>query len=52
MPKLPRQIRALPLLLLPAGPLRPVPARCNDEAMTLQNWPAKDKHIVIGEFHY
>jgi pimeloyl-ACP methyl ester carboxylesterase len=39
-------------LLLPAGPLRPVPARFNDEAMALQNWPAKDNHIVIGEFHY
>jgi pimeloyl-ACP methyl ester carboxylesterase len=39
-------------LLLPAGPLRPVPARFNDETMTLQNWPAKDNHIVIGEFHF
>jgi pimeloyl-ACP methyl ester carboxylesterase len=39
-------------LLLPDGSLRPVPARFNDEAMTLQNWPAKDNHIVIGEFHY
>jgi triacylglycerol lipase len=39
-------------LLLPEGPLRPVPARFNDETMTLQNWPAKDNHIVIGEFHY
>lgn len=39
-------------LLLPDGPLRPVPARFNDEAMTLQNWPAKDNHIVIGEFHF
>jgi hypothetical protein len=39
-------------LLLPEGPLRPVPARFNDEAMTLQNWPAKDNHIVIGEFHF
>jgi pimeloyl-ACP methyl ester carboxylesterase len=39
-------------LLLPAGPLRPVPVRCNDETMTLQNWPAKDNHVVIGEFHF
>lgn len=39
-------------LLLPDGPLRPVPARFNDEAMTLQNWPTKDNHIVIGEFHF
>ena len=39
-------------LLLPDGPLRPVPARFNDEAMTLQNWPAKDNHVVIGEFHF
>ena len=39
-------------LLLPAGPPRPVPARFNDETITLQNWPAKDKHIVIGEFHF
>jgi pimeloyl-ACP methyl ester carboxylesterase len=39
-------------LLLPVGPLRPVPARFNDEMMTLQNWPAKDNHIVIGEFHF
>ncbi len=39
-------------LLLPEGPLRPVPARFNDETITLQNWPAKDNHIVIGEFHY
>jgi len=39
-------------LLLPDAPLRPVPARFNDEAMTLQNWPAKDNHLVIGEFHY
>jgi len=30
----------------------PVPARFNDETMTLQNWPAKDNHIVIGEFHF
>jgi triacylglycerol lipase len=39
-------------LLLPEGPLRPVPARFNDEAITLRNWPAKDNHIVIGEFHF
>ncbi|MBE0626909.1 MAG: alpha/beta fold hydrolase [Burkholderiales bacterium] len=39
-------------LLLPAGPLRPVPARFNDETITVQNWPAKDKHLVIAEFHY
>lgn len=39
-------------LLLPDGSLRPVPARFNDETMTLQNWPAKDNHIVIGEFHF
>ena len=39
-------------LLLPAGPLRPVPARFNDESITLQNWPAKDNHISIVEFHY
>ena len=39
-------------LLLPAGPLRPVPARFNDEAITLQNWPAKGNHLAIAEFHY
>jgi len=39
-------------LLLPEGPMRAVPARFNDEAITVQNWPAKDKHIVIAEFHY
>jgi len=39
-------------LLLPDGPLRPVPARFNDETITLQNWPAKDNHVVIGEFHF
>ncbi len=39
-------------LLLPAGPLRPVPARFNEETITLQNWPAKENHIVIAEFHY
>ena len=39
-------------LLLPDGPLRPVPARVNDETITLQNWPAKDNHIVFAEFHY
>lgn len=47
-----RRIRALPLLLLPDGPLRPVPARFNAERITLQNWPAKDNHIVIGTFHF
>jgi len=52
MSKLLRQIRALPLLLLPAGPLRPVAAQFNNETITLQNWPAKDNHLVIGEFHY
>ena len=39
-------------LLLPAGPLRAVPARFNDESMAVQNWPAKDGHIVFAEFHY
>jgi pimeloyl-ACP methyl ester carboxylesterase len=39
-------------LLLPAGPLRPVLARFDDETITVQNWPAKDKHLVIAEFHY
>jgi len=39
-------------LQLPSGPLRPVPARFNDESMTVQNWPAKDGHIVFAEFHY
>ena len=39
-------------LLLEAGPMRPVPVRFNDETIMLQNWPAKDKHIVIGELHY
>ena len=38
--------------LLPAGPLRPVPTRFNDEAITVQNWPAKEGHIVFAEFHY
>ena len=39
-------------LLLPAGPMRAVPARFNDEYITVQNWPAKDGHIVFAEFHY
>jgi len=39
-------------LLLPEGPMRPVPARFNDESITMQNWPAKDKNISIAEFHY
>lgn len=39
-------------LLLADGPLRPVPARFNGELITLQNWPAKDNHVVIGEFHF
>lgn len=39
-------------LLLPAGPLRPVAARFNDETITMQNWPAKEQHLVIAEFHY
>jgi len=39
-------------LLLPAGPLRPVPARFNDETITVQNWPAQEHHIIIAEFHY
>jgi len=32
--------------------MRPVHARFNDEAIALQNWPAKDNPIVIGEFHF
>ena len=39
-------------LLLPAGALRAVPARFNDEAITVQNWPAKEGNIVFAEFHY
>jgi hypothetical protein len=39
-------------LLLPLEPLRPVPARFNDESITVQNWPAKEGHIVFAEFHY
>ncbi len=39
-------------LLLPAGPLRAVPARFNDESITVQNWPAREGHIVFAEFHY
>ena len=39
-------------LLLPPGPLRAVPARFNDEAITVQNWPAKEGHVVFAEFHY
>lgn len=39
-------------LLLPAGPLRAVPARFNDERITVRNWPAKDGHVVFAEFHY
>jgi hypothetical protein len=39
-------------MLLPAGPMRAVPARFNDEAITVQNWPAKDGHVVFAEFHY
>ena len=39
-------------LLLPEGAMRPVHARFNEESITVQNWPAKDRHIVIAEFHY
>ncbi len=39
-------------IVLPAGPLRPVPARFNDEMITMQNWPAKDNNLEIAEFHY
>ncbi|CAM9697943.1 unnamed protein product, partial [Phaeothamnion confervicola] len=39
-------------VLLPDGPLRAVPARFNDEFITVRNWPAKDGHIVFAEFHY
>lgn len=39
-------------MLLPAGPMRAVTARFNDEAITVQNWPARDGHIVFAEFHY
>jgi hypothetical protein len=39
-------------LLLPPGPLRAVPARFNGERITVQNWPAKDGHLVFAEFHY
>ena len=39
-------------VLLPAGPLRAVPTRFNDEAITVQNWPAAEGHIVFAEFHY
>lgn len=39
-------------LLLPAGPLRAVPARFNDESIAVQNWPAREGHIVFAEFHY
>ena len=43
---------AMGKLLLPAGPVRPVQGRFNDEFITVQNWPAKDGHIVFAEFHY
>ncbi len=39
-------------LVLPPGVLRAVPARFNDEAITVQNWPAGEGHVVIAEFHY
>lgn len=39
-------------LLLPVGPPRTVAARFNDETISVQTWPAKDKHLVIAEFHY
>jgi triacylglycerol lipase len=39
-------------LLLPPGPLRPVPARFNGERITVQNWPARDGNLVFAEFHY
>jgi len=51
MPQMSRRLSTSKLLLA-AGPLRPVTARFNDEAMTVQNWPAKDGHIVFAEFHY
>lgn len=39
-------------VLLPPGPLRAVPTRFNDEAITVQNWPAQEGHVVFAEFHY
>ena len=33
-------------------PLARSDARFNDEYITVQNWPAKDGHIVFAEFHY
>jgi len=39
-------------LLLPEASQRPVPARFNDEAITVQTWSARDNHIAIAEFHY
>ncbi|MBE0613953.1 MAG: alpha/beta fold hydrolase [Burkholderiales bacterium] len=39
-------------LLLPEGPMQAVSARFNEETITVQSWPAKDRHIAIAEFHY
>jgi hypothetical protein len=39
-------------LRLPPGELRAVPARFNDESITVRNWPAADNHITVAEFHY
>lgn len=39
-------------VLLPPGPMRAVPARFNDETITVQNWPAAEGHVVFAEFHY
>jgi triacylglycerol lipase len=39
-------------LRLPADPLRPVSARCNDETINVINRPASEGRIVFAEFNY
>jgi pimeloyl-ACP methyl ester carboxylesterase len=39
-------------MVLDAGPMRAIPTRFNSELITIRNWPARDGHIAIAEFHY
>jgi hypothetical protein len=38
-------------LRLPAGPQRPIVARCNEEVIVARNWPVAENRVVLAEFH-
>ncbi len=52
-PGLPRGVAGLSVskIKLPAGPLRPVPALFNGQALVGQNWPATENRVVLLELH-